>query len=133
MSCYHKLVISGRITKEDGVNGWRKCLRSHRMYIVGFEDRDGAQRRMVVRDLVGGYALKEEDEMARVQRYPPDGGIGLRLLARWGYLPDEGVEDELSFPRGAEIREAADINGDWYWGVYCGVGKLFPANHVTSV
>ncbi|KAI4935817.1 hypothetical protein J4E85_001143 [Alternaria conjuncta] len=71
--CYHKLVISGRITKEDGVNGWRKCLRSHRMYIVGFEDRDGAQRRMVVRDLVGGYALKEEDEMARVQRYPPDG------------------------------------------------------------
>ncbi|KAH6877505.1 RING finger domain-containing protein [Alternaria rosae] len=133
MSCYQKLVISGRITKEDGVNGWRKCLRSHRMYIVGFEDRDGAQRRMVVRDLVGGYALKEEDEMARVQRYPPDGGIGLRLLARWCYLPDEGVEDELSFPRGAEIREAADINGDWYWGVYCGVGKLFPANHVTAV
>jgi hypothetical protein len=133
MSCYHKLVVSGRIAKEDGVNGWRKCLRSHRMYIVGFEDRDGAQRRMVVRDLVGGYALKEEEEMARVQRYPPDGGVGLRLLARWGYLPDEGVEDELSFPRGAEIREAADINGDWYWGVYCGVGRLFPANHVTAV
>jgi hypothetical protein len=133
MSCYHKLVVSGRIAKEDGVNGWRRCLRSHRMYIVGFEDRDGAQRRMVVRDLVGGYALKEQDETARAQRYPPDGGIGLRLLARWGYLPDEGVEDELSFPRGAEIREAADINGDWYWGVYCGVGKLFPANHVTAV
>ncbi|CAG5178527.1 uncharacterized protein ALTATR162_LOCUS8745 [Alternaria atra] len=133
MSCYHKLVVSGRIAKEDGVNGWRKCLRSHRMYIVGFEDRGGAQRRMVVRDLVGGYALKEEEEMARVQRYPPDGGVGLRLLARWGYLPDEGVEDELSFPRGAEIREAADINGDWYWGVYCGIGKLFPANHITAL
>ena len=134
MGCYHKLVISSRIAKEDGVNGWRKCLRGHRMYIVGFEDRDGAQRRMVVRDLVGGYALKEEEEMTvRVQRYPPDGGVGLRLLARWAYWPDEGVEDELAFPRGAEIREAADINGDWYWGVYCGVGKLFPANHVTAV
>ena len=134
MGCYHKLVVSGRIPKEDGVNGWRKCLRGHRMYIVGFEDRDGAQRRMVVRDLVGGYALKEEEEMTvRVQRYPPDGGVGLRLLARWAYWPDEGVEDELAFPRGAEIREAADINGDWYWGVYCGVGRLFPANHVTAV
>ena len=36
MSCYHKLVVSGRIAKEDGVNGWRKWLRGHRMYIVGF-------------------------------------------------------------------------------------------------
>ncbi|KAK1919089.1 hypothetical protein P3342_008813 [Pyrenophora teres f. teres] len=134
MGCYHKLVVSSRIAKEDGVNGWRKCLRGHRMYIVGFEDRDGAQRRMVVRDLVGGYALKEEEEMTmRLQRYPPDGGVGLRLLARWAYWPDEGVEDELAFPRGAEIREAADINGDWYWGVYCGVGRLFPANHVAAV
>lgn len=131
-SCYHKLQVSGRIAKEDGVNGWRKCLRGHRMYIVGFEDRDGAQRRIVVRDLVGGYALKETD-MARITRIPADGGVGLRLLARWAYLPDEGVDDELAFPRGAEIREAADINGDWYWGVYCGVGKLFPANHATPV
>jgi hypothetical protein len=133
MSCYYKLVVSGRIAKEDGVNGWRRCIRGHRMVIVDFEDRDGAQRRMVVRDLVGGYALKEEEEKARVQRYPPDGGVGLRLVARWGYWPDEGVEDELAFPRGAEIREAADINGDWYWGVYCGVGKLFPASYVTAV
>ncbi|EUC35751.1 hypothetical protein COCCADRAFT_89977 [Bipolaris zeicola 26-R-13] len=131
-SCYHKLSVSGRIPKEDGVSGWRKCLRSHRMYVVGFEDRDGAQRRIVVKDLVGGYAMKEED-MARVMRVPPDGGLGLRLLARWAYWPDDGVDDELAFPRGAEIREAADINGDWYWGVYCGVGKLFPANHVVPV
>ncbi|KAI0581804.1 RING finger domain containing protein [Pyrenophora tritici-repentis] len=132
--CYHKPVVASRIAKEDGMNGWRKCLRGHRMYIVGFEDRDGAQRRKVVRDLVGGYALKEEEEMTmRLQRYPPDGGVGLRLLARWAYWPDEGVEDELAFPRGAEIREAADINGDWYWGVYCGVGRLFPANHVTAI
>ncbi|KAI1529013.1 hypothetical protein PtrCC142_002931 [Pyrenophora tritici-repentis] len=67
--CYHKPVVASRIAKEDGMNGWRKCLRGHRMYIVGFEDRDGAQRRKVVRDLVGGYALKEEEEMTmRLQR-----------------------------------------------------------------
>jgi hypothetical protein len=78
--------------------------------------------------------LKEEEEMmGRMQRYPPDGGVGDRLLACWKYWPDEGVEDELAFPRGAEIREAEDVNGDWCWGVYCGVGKLFPANHVVKV
>ncbi|KAH7344326.1 hypothetical protein BKA66DRAFT_434250 [Pyrenochaeta sp. MPI-SDFR-AT-0127] len=135
-SCYHKLNVSGRISKEDGSNGWRKCLRGHRMVLVGFEDRDGGQRRIVVRDLVGGHALKEEqDTNARLssQRYPPDGGVGLRLLATWQYWPDEGVQDELAFPRGAEIREAAAINEDWYWGVYCGAKGLFPANHVTTV
>lgn len=103
------------------------------MVIVGFEDRDGGQRRIVVRDLVGGHALKEEEQESRVQRYPPDGGFGLRLLARWGYWPDVGDEDELAFPRGAEIREAADVNGDWFWGVYGGAKGLFPAAYVTSV
>ncbi|CAO2651482.1 Nn.00g040520.m01.CDS01 [Neocucurbitaria sp. VM-36] len=161
MNCYHKANVSNRINREDGLNGWRKCFRGHRMVIVGFEDRDGGQRRIVVRELVGGYALKEDDDetsattrsQANVsprlidakwkwhdsstplsaQRYPPDGGVGLRLLATWRYWPDEGVKDELAFPRGAEVREAADINGDWFWGVYCGAKGLFPANHVTAV
>ena len=132
MSCYHKLNVTNRISKEDGINGWRKCLRGHRMVIVGFEDRDGGQRRIVGRDLVGGHALREE-EQTRVQRYPPDGGFGLRLLARWAYWPDEGDKDELAFPRGAEIREAEDVNGEWYWGVYAGVKGLFPANHVSAL
>ncbi|KAF1847545.1 uncharacterized protein K460DRAFT_363614 [Cucurbitaria berberidis CBS 394.84] len=169
MSCYRKANVSNRISKEDGLNGWRKCLRGHRMVIIGVQDRDGGQRRIVVRELVGGYALKEDEDMnintqsqvnipprvvddrwkwydhddpahsqrippsSSSPRYPPDGGVGLRLLAAWRYWPDEGVKDELAFPRGAEIREAADINGDWYWGVYCGAKGLFPANHVTAV
>ena len=139
MACYHKLVVSNRITKENGVNGWRKCFRGHRMVIVGFEDRDGGQLRIVVRDLVGGLAFKEDDEQARsptsraTQRYPPDGGTGLRLQARWGYWPEEGVRDELAFPKIAEIREAADVNGEWYWGVYCGMMGLFPASHIAAL
>jgi len=55
------------------------------------------------------------------------------LLARWGYWPDAGDEDELGFPRGAEIREAANVNGDWYWGVYNGAKGLFPAAYVSSL
>lgn len=168
MACYHKLNVSGRITKEDGINGWRKCPRGHRMVVVGFEDRDGGQRRIVVRDLVGGHTFKEDSEIdagARsptkgipmrewkwrdydgnvhnyrapssaavpAHRFPPDGGVGLRLKARWNYWPEEGVKDELAFPRHAEIREATDINGDWYWGVYCGTTGLLPASFVAAV
>ncbi|KAJ4331100.1 hypothetical protein N0V87_009427 [Didymella glomerata] len=138
MSCYHKLVVSNRISKENGVNGWRKCFRGHRMVIVGFEDRDGGQLRIVVKDMVGGWAFKEDEEARSPtsrgpQRYPPDGGTGLRLQARWGYWPEEGVRDELAFPKIAEIREAADVNGEWYWGVYCGMAALFPASHVTRI
>ncbi|EAT79594.2 hypothetical protein SNOG_12794 [Parastagonospora nodorum SN15] len=166
MACYHKLNVSGRIAKEDGINGWRKCLRGHRMVVIGFEDRDGGQQRMVVRDLVGGYTLKEDaDDTARsptsgkpmrewkwrdyegnvhnyraplnaavpAQKFPPDGGVGLRLKAKWSYWPDEGVKDELAFPRHAEIREAVAINKDWYWGVYCGGTGLLPASFVAGV
>jgi len=81
-------------------------------------------------------------------RFPPDGGVGLRVLARWGYFPSQGAigstangnvnrdrveedtSDELMFPRGAEIREVEDINGTWYWGVYAGDKGVFPANYV---
>jgi hypothetical protein len=146
------------------------------MVIVGFEDRDGGQRRVVVRDLVGGFALRdvgEPDSGAEhprsptaapsraasfsnanwswrdtdgsihryrtpssnplsppaVGRFPPDGGVGLRVQAIWSYFPVEGVADELGFPKLAEITEAEDINGDWFWGVYCGTKGLFPGNY----
>ncbi|KAF1972822.1 hypothetical protein BU23DRAFT_554658 [Bimuria novae-zelandiae CBS 107.79] len=166
-SCYQKLVLSGRISKEDGMHGWRRCLRGHRMIVVGFEDRDGGQRRVVVRDLVGGFSLRDEAEsneaessapthsdnwtwrdtdgsrhqfrspnsanvskgVHSTQRFPPNGGVGLRIQARWGYFPAEGVTDELAFPKFAEITEAEDINGDWYWGVYAGSKGLFPGGY----
>ncbi|KAF1997131.1 hypothetical protein P154DRAFT_497515 [Amniculicola lignicola CBS 123094] len=130
MGCYHKLIISNRISKEDGMNGWRRCLRGHRMIVVGFEDRDGGQRRIVVRDLVGGHALKEDEPTEpRMQKFPPDGGVGLRVQANWSYYPGEGVVDELMFPKMAEVREVEDINGDWFWGVYAGAKGLFPGNY----
>ncbi|KAF2714701.1 hypothetical protein K504DRAFT_486542 [Pleomassaria siparia CBS 279.74] len=172
-SCYHKLVGSGRISKEDGMNGWRRCIRGHRMVVVGFEDRDGGQRRIVVKDLVGGFALREEETAGEPrspterapaphqraanwswrdpdgtthkygssmtspappgsklsmsgQRFPPNGGVGLRVRANWAYFPADEDKDELGFPKLAEIREAEDINGDWFWGVYAGRKGLFP-------
>ena len=202
-SCYTSLVQRGGISSANGHQGWRRCLRGHRMVVVGFEDRDGGQRRVVVRDRVGGVTLREDEAFAsaipkaaaaaalaaapaaataatatapaeqvaaaeesqnwywsdehgtlrrqvgghsrrafvppadnqagflqQAKGFPPDGGVGLRGVARWGYFPAEGVQDELMFPRGAEIREAEDINHDWFWGVYCGAKGLFPGGYV---
>lgn len=242
-SCYHTLVASGRISPENGQNGWRRCPRNHRMIVVGFEDRDAGQRRIVTKDLVGGLALKDNSaatlsgppdtgsptttqappppdpaaagatspvdaashawrwrdtdgtiKKARMRtglirsnsaasasstprdnsnnsgsnnnaitatstsssngnnnnnaassaasaqaglvmrkKFPPDGGVGLRAVALWSYWPQEGVQDELTFPKGAEIREAEDINGDWFWGCYAGGKGLFPGNYVRAL
>lgn len=159
------------ISVENGAQGWRRCLEGHRMIVVGFEDRDGGRKRIVVRDLVGGRALQIESKMtAKKERAmvwtwrkgseagrwsrlvtrdvkdtatndltahaapfpPPDGGNGMRMRSLWGYFPADEVEDELMFPRGAEITEVEDVNGDWFWGVYAGSKGLFPGGYVRS-
>jgi hypothetical protein len=202
-NCYLKLVASGKISKDNGHNGWRRCINGHRMIVVGFEDHDDGQRRVVVRDLVGGHTFKDElgrrqggtpsassmaspeigsgdwswKEGHNVKRkkagrsrnpwpgdsttdlsspsspasspagtqsstaspssrrlgFPPDGGVGLVLCALWPYWPEDDVTDELSFPRGAEIAEAENINDEWYWGYYAGSTGLFPGAFCTIV
>lgn len=181
-NCYYSLAATGKLAPENGPQGWRRCLRDHRMAVVGFEDREGGQKRVIVRDMVGGWTLKEGDGEAastgvdtengntrtnglsgnanagihtatkawrwresdgssashsigsQPQRmFPPDGGVGLRAVALWSYFPAEGIVDELAFPKWAEIREAEDINCDWFWGVYAGRKGLFPGNYVRKV
>lgn len=188
MNCYLKLVATNKIAKENGHNGWRRCLKGHRMVVIGFEDNDHGQRRLIVRDLVGGRALKDEHlpntasaisspevgsgdwswkegperrkkaSRARITslnstqsnnspesspstpvqpsfppRFPPDGGVGLIVHALWSWYPEDDVQDELSFPRGADITEAENINDDWFWGCYAGRTGLFPGALVTVV
>lgn len=172
------------------------------MIVVGYEDHEKGQRRAIVRDLVGGYTLKEEipqpssrtDSQASIASpdlgtgdwswkegntkrkkasrvrtthadtpsssspapdsssspnvlsqspssgrrapgpvFPPDGGLGLILNASWSYFAEENCTDELSFPRGAEITEAENINDEWYWGYFAGHTGLFPGNHCVIV
>ncbi|QSZ35536.1 hypothetical protein DSL72_008406 [Monilinia vaccinii-corymbosi] len=62
--------------------------------------------------------------------FPPDGGIGMSSLAVWSWWPAAGATDELMFPKGAEVRECKDVNGDWFWGCYMGRKGLFPAPYV---
>ncbi|EDN07352.1 predicted protein [Histoplasma mississippiense (nom. inval.)] len=209
-NCYLKLGANGKISKGNGRNGWRRCLQGHRMIIVGFEDHPDGQRRAIVKDVVGGHALKDDVAVAvaaaaaatpttsdnasttpnsngavlipvrrdsgdwtwkeessgttsithrrRFPRtrtawsnssptsladpsantpfsshFPPSGGVGLRLLARWSYYPEPDVTDEIMFPCGAEITEADNINDDWMWGCYAGQKGLFPGSYVVVI
>ena len=136
--CYHGLVAQGKISQTNGPNGWRRCLQGHRMAIIGYQDTfEGGHLRMTVREPVGGWAFKEDEISLNSQPpprgFPPDGGIGMRCLATFNYFPKDGVSDELSFPKNAEIREVEDKNGDWFWGVYAGAINLFPSNHVRAL
>ncbi|KAK0748769.1 hypothetical protein B0T21DRAFT_398780 [Apiosordaria backusii] len=65
--------------------------------------------------------------------FPPDGGYGPKAVANWGWVPSEDVTDELFFPKGAEILEVEDVNGEWFHGYYNGVGGLFPGPYVKVV
>ena len=149
--CYLKLMKRGIVTPENGPKGWRRCPAGHRMIVIGFEDSSAGQRRMVVDDLVGGHAPPEDDytptlgggarsendgggqQPVLLQQYPPSGGSGMHVLALWSWWPGEGVTDELAFPKGAEVREVKDVNGDWFWGVYCGMEGVFPGAYVRVV
>jgi Zn finger protein HypA/HybF involved in hydrogenase expression len=162
MSCYHGLVSAGKISHANGPQGWRKCPEGHRMVVIGFQDSGGGQRRVVDRDVVGGWTFVEDrsttaphpttarkwrwkgddgQEKATDPEYrsrthsnsvrlPPDGGIGLVYYGKWNYFPDDATEKDLCFPKGAEIRESEDINGEWLWGYFAGKTGLFPAAYV---
>lgn len=158
-TCYLRLVKNGKITAENGPKGWRRCPNGHRMIIIGFEASVKGQRRTVYEGLVGGHAFKDPPDLDEGQRmsaktattpvntttasdsnshqidnaigrYPPSGGIGMRVLARWSWWPQgDDADGQLAFPRGAEICECVDINDDWFWGIYCGNKGVFPANY----
>ncbi|KAM3429724.1 hypothetical protein MY4824_008095 [Beauveria thailandica] len=167
--CYADLVNSGRVSAENGHSGWRRCLKGHRMVVIGFAPGEVGHWRYIERDLVGGRKLRIEPLAAESQPdppsqkwswkqddqklerlvtqevsataptsddsatyttlFPPDGGVGLRVSAKWAWFPREEADDELLFPRGAEIREAEDVNGDWFFGVYMGAKGLFPSGY----
>lgn len=90
---------------------------------------DQKQERLVTKD-VKERAPTSDGSVTFSQSFPPDGGLGARGIAGWAWYPKIGADDELLFPRGAEIREIEDVNGDWFFGTYMGAKGLFPAPFV---
>jgi len=62
--------------------------------------------------------------------FPPNGGVGMSGVASWAWYPQPGADDELLFPKGAELMECKDVNEDWFHGTYMGKRGLFPAPYV---
>lgn len=165
------------------------------MIVLAFEadDEDGAMRRVVKNDLVGGWKMNESDMKVwnaqhglysptsspptspplssrgtwiwkenadgtrktrsrtstltnnatgggssvnnpSAVRFPPDGGFGPRGTAFYPYWPEDGEAGagELVLPRGAEVTQMEDINGDWWSGVYAGDVGIFPVGYVRE-
>lgn len=72
---------------------------------------------------------------ATAGKFPPDGGTGKVCRALWSYYPEDGDEGrgELMFPKHAEVREAEEVNEDWWYGVYAGDVGVFPGVYVREV
>ena len=68
-----------------------------------------------------------------MQKFPPDGGVGMKVIAKYAWIPAPDARDELSFQWGAEITEAVNRTPDWCEGAYAGRKGLFPMNHVQVV
>lgn len=93
----------------------------------------GEQRweRLVTKD-VKAMSPTSDGSTTFTKIFPPDGGVGFKATAKFAWHPQAGVDDELLFPRGAEIREIEEVTGEWYHGVYMGAKGLFPSNYVRT-
>jgi hypothetical protein len=101
----------------------------HRLAVIA---NDAGGRRIVLREKVGGWRMKDNSTSADTPQQPPaPSSLGARHLATWSYFPadPELTPDELAFPRNAEITEVQALNADWSVGVYAGRVGVFPGNH----
>jgi len=97
-------------------------------WYIGIQADRRLYERLVTRD-VRATAVAPHNSAT----FPPDGGLGASGVAHWAWYPTPGADDELLFPRLAEVREIEDVNGEWFHGVFMGAKGLFPAGYVRDV
>lgn len=129
---YAQLVATGKISSADGESGWRRCLAGHPLDVVAYQRApDGAYQRVVLSNPVGGWKAGHASRYG--QASPAISSHTFRAQAYWSWFPADGVDDELTFPKLAEIAEVEKVNADYSVGVYAGSRGLFPANHVKEL
>ncbi|KAE8450179.1 hypothetical protein EG329_006960 [Mollisiaceae sp. DMI_Dod_QoI] len=90
---------------------------------------DGTHVRLVTTDVMR-TAPSTSTEIVLDTAFPPDGGVGMSAVALWSWWSTPDADDELLFPKGAEIKECKNVNDDWWHGTYMGKKGLFPAPYV---
>jgi hypothetical protein len=120
-------LVGGRVLRSEPFEGPESNGRGLQKW--SWTSGDEKWERLATKD-VSATAPTSVGSISFAQTFPPDGGLGLRASAGWSWYPQVGSEDELLFPKGAEIREIEDVNGDWFFGTYMGAKGLFPAPYV---
>ncbi|ODA80013.1 hypothetical protein RJ55_02971 [Drechmeria coniospora] len=118
-------VVGGRTLRAEPFEGSEQH-QGQGLQIWSWHKGDEKLKRLATRD-VSATAPRAVASTTFTAAFPPDGGPGLRAQALWTWHSTSEADDELPFPRGAEIREVEDVNGDWFFGVYMGAKGLFPA------
>lgn len=145
----HRMAIVGFVAGKDGALRRRVLVDWVGGRKLGFEKYDvpGLQvcywfddgrkmERLVTLDVAATAVDPDADVGVRSRwttEFPADGGSGIRAVAKWAWYPAAGTEDELLFPKGAEVRELEDVNGEWFHGVYMGAKGLLPAQYVVPL
>ena len=143
--CYELLRSRGQIPNIPS----KSCPKGHSMQSRTLMDNSAAVVfGMTIQQGDPNVLFSERKPMARASsthQQPPQTfqttGPGIRMTAIWAYYPAEPLlptsttaptpaEDELAFPRGAEVWQAQDINGDWAWGWYAGRSGLYPGGYL---
>ncbi|EXJ64685.1 hypothetical protein A1O7_01023 [Cladophialophora yegresii CBS 114405] len=110
-SCYAHNVRIGQINREDGPDGWRLCSEGHRMVSVVFDrDVEGNQRRVIVRDIVGGAKMTDDDmaawklTMSNIHRIDPSTLSAAR--GEWSWRDDEAGTRRTTRARTATLPQS---------------------------
>ncbi|KAK4455883.1 E3 ubiquitin-protein ligase [Podospora aff. communis PSN243] len=125
---------------QDLVGGRRLVVTKYEaekgMEVWAWKDDSGNKVERLVSVDVGGSTQganvpPSDRERFNQTAFPPDGGSAPKAVACWSWYPVEGEgDDELMFPKWAEILEVEDQNGEWFHGFYMGASGLLPAPYV---
>lgn len=116
INCLETLAALGKVAADR-----KQCLQGHGLTRIQFRSTQtpGILQRVV---------LEEPVDISTSSSSP-----GSRCLALWPWFPADGVEDELTFPKFAELRNVQQMNEDYHVGAYAGDTGLFPSNHVRPI
>lgn len=119
-------LVGGRVLRSEPADGPEPQAQAQRLLKWSWRAGTETSERLVTRDAADAVDKNDSGTPAAV-KFPPDGGSGSRATAKWAWYPQADDEQDLWFPRGAEIAEVENINGDWMCGTYMGSDGTFPA------